>query len=302
MKKIKVFSLLIVLSTGVLAQNWGEYDPYLSNPSLGAHNEMLKIGSLYQTEMTAYDYNPKSWLFWATSPFNNQRVAWGLKLSSIEGGVLKNTSAEANFIYNIPLSKTRLSFSLGGSVNQLQLIRERVEVYDLNDPIIQGAESGNWFNANFGISFSKVNTYYFGLAAYNLLPSQTNWMVSSFENKSKITYNLSGMYTFDFLEGNLQWELTGLASTNHPENFYLLKYCISTRIMFFKKSFWIGTGYLNETTIKGNFGVNVQNVSFAYTGYYSLGTASNYGYSFTKHEVVVILKLPYSKASKNSGV
>lgn len=301
MKKIKVFSLLIVLSTGVFAQNWGEYDPYLSNPSLGAYNEMLKIGLLYESRMAAYDYHPKSFLFWATSPFNNQRVAWGVKASSFEGGVLKNTSAEANFIYHVPFSESRLSFSLGGSVNQLQLMRERVNVYDINDPIIQGAESGNWFNASFGVALSRVNTYYFGLAAYNLLPSQTNWMVSSFENKSKITYTFSGMYTFDLLEGGLHWEISGFASTNHPKNFDWLKYCISTRAIIFKKSFWVGAGYLNESQVKGSFGINVQNLSFVYTGYHSFGELSNYNYPLAKHEIIMILKLPYSKSSKSSG-
>ena len=103
MKKIRFFLLLVVLiSMKGFAQQGGEYDPYLSNPSLGGYNEMAKVGLLYQRENTAFNYSPKSFILWGSSLFNNQRVAAGFKVASQEGGVLKNTSAEAHFIYFVP--------------------------------------------------------------------------------------------------------------------------------------------------------------------------------------------------------
>lgn len=301
MKKIRLFFLLVVLiSTKGFAQQGGEYDPYLSNPSLGGYNEIAKVGLLYQRENTAYDYSPKSFILWGSSPFNNQRIAAGFKVASQEGGVLKNTSAEAHFIYFVPVGGSRLSFALGGNFNQLQLMRERVQVHDPTDPILQGAESGSWYNANFGIALSQVNKYYFGFAAYNLLPSQTNWMVSSFENRSHITYVASGMYSINLFQGDWRWEISTILATNNPSDFDWLHYEFSNKIMI-KKDLWIGAGYGNETCIKGTFGINVQNLSFAYTGYYSFGDPGKYGYSFTKHEIVLIVKFPYSKTSKSTG-
>lgn len=298
--KTRICSLLLVLSTGVFAQTGGSYDPYLLNPSLGGYLEMVKIGTLYQTEMSAYDYHPQSFILWGSSPFNNQRVAGGFKIASQEGGVLKNLSAEATFIYHIPIGSSKLSFGLSGGFNQLQLMRNNVQVFDPSDPILQGSESGNWFNANFGLAFSKVNTYYFGLAAYNLLPEQTNWMVSSFENKAKINYILSGMYTFALLEGDILWEITGNAHTNELTDISWLHYNMDTRLIFWK-DFWIGSGYGDNLTIKGNAGINVQNLSFAYCGYYSFGDIGKYNYSFTRHEIVLILKFNYSKTSKTDS-
>lgn len=295
-KKIRIFSLLVGLSTGVFAQIGGEYDPYLINPSLGGSKEMVTIGTLYQTEMSAYDYHPKSFLLWGTSPFSNQRVAGGFKVSSVEAGVLRNVSAEATFIYYVDVADSRLSFGLSAGINQLQLMRNRVEVRDLSDPILQGAETGNWFNANLGVAISKSNIYYVGLATYNLLPKQTNWMVSDFENKTEILYALAGMYTFDF--DVVKLECSTLLSTSRPDDFSWLHYGVSTKLLF-GKDFWIGTGYESQSIIKGSFGINIQNLSFGYTGNYCF--AKTYNYAFNKHEIVLILKLPYSKTSKTTG-
>jgi type IX secretion system PorP/SprF family membrane protein len=295
--KIRICSLLVLVSTGVFAQQFSNHDPYLSNPSLGGYEEMVKIGGLYQTTMTVYDYHPTSFILWGSSPFNNQRVAGGFKIASQEGGVIQNLSAEATFIYHVPVGGSKLSFGLSGGFNQLQLMRDRVHVHNIDDPILQGSEAGNWFNANFGLAFSKVNNYYFGLAAYNLLPKQTNWMVSSFENRAKITYILSGMYSFALLDGDIIWEFSGNAYTNNPTDINWIHYNVDTKLLFWK-DFWVGTGYSDNITIKGQAGFNVQNLSFGYIGFYSFGNAGNYGYSFPKHEIILMLKLPYSKPSK----
>ncbi|AHB41861.1 TPA: type IX secretion system membrane protein PorP/SprF [Patescibacteria group bacterium] len=293
MKKIRIFLLLVVLiSTKGFAQLGAGYDPYLANPSLGGYNEMVKLGTLYQTEMGAYDYHPKSFMFWGSSPFNNQRVAGGFKIASQEGGVLQNLSAEATFIYHVPVGGSKLSFGLSGGFNQLKLMRDRVEVHDIDDPILQGAESGNWFNANFGLALNQVDRYYVGIAAYNLLPSQTDWMVSSFENKTNITYAASGMYRFTLMENVLFLEGSGYVIT---QTFSSVQYGVSGKFIL-NKDILFSIGYASANTIKGGFGINVQNISFGYCGSYSFGDV--YGYSFTKHEVVLMLKLPYSKSSK----
>ncbi len=291
--KFRLFLLLVVLiSTKGFAQLGAGYDPYLVNPSLGGYNEMVKLGTLYQTEMTAYDYHPKSFIFWGSSPFNGQRVAGGFKIASQEGGVLQNLSAEATFIYHVPIGGSKLSFGLSGGFNQLQLVRDRVEAHDIDDPILQGAESGNWFNANFGLALNQVDRYYIGLAAYNLLPSQTDWMVSSFENKTDITYVANGMYKFTLMQEVLFLEGNGYIIT---QTFNNIQYGASAKFIL-QKDLLFSIGYASANTIKGGFGINIQNVSFGYCGSYSFGDV--YGYSFTKHEIVIMLKILYSKKSK----
>lgn len=274
------------------AQLGAGYDPYLANPSLGGYNQMVRLGALHQTENGAYDYHPKSFIFWGSSPFNSQRVAGGFKIASQEGGVLQNLSAEATFIYHVPVAGSKLSFGLSGGFNQLRLIRNRVEVHDPFDPILQGAESGNWFNANFGLALNQVDRYYIGIAAYNLLPSQTDWMVSSFENKTDITYVANGMYRFTLMENVLFLEGSAYIIT---QTFSSVQYGASGKFIL-NKDILFSIGYASANTIKGGFGINVQNISFGYCGSYSFGDV--YGYSFTKHEIVLMLKLPYSKNSK----
>jgi type IX secretion system PorP/SprF family membrane protein len=296
--KIRICSLLVLLSTGVFGQTEGVYDPYLVNPSLGGYNSFVKLGSIYQTEMSAYDYSPKSFLIWGTSPFNNQRVAGGFKIASQEGGVLNNISAEATFIYHVPVGSSKLSFGLSGSFNQLKLMKDRVEAFDINDPILQGAESGNWFNSNFGISFSQVGKYYIGLAAYNLLPSQTDWMVSSFENKADIMYVANGMYRFTLMENVLFLESSAFVNTY---DFKKINYGAFTKFII-NKNLEFGFGYKESSIIKSGFGINIQNLSFGYYGSYSFGTAGQYNYPFTKHSIVLMVKLPYSKSSKENDL
>ncbi len=173
------------------------------------------------------------------------------------------------------------------------MIRNRVEVHDPFDPILQGAESGNWFNANFGLALNQVDRYYIGIAAYNLLPSQTDWMVSSFENKTDITYAMNGMYRFTLVEKVLFLEGNAYVIT---QDFKKIQYGGNGKFII-NKDVLFSVGYdASANTMKGGFGINVQNLSFGYCGSYSFGDV--YGYSFTKHEIVLMLNILYSGKSK----
>ncbi len=297
MKKIRLFFLLICISLGSFAQNWGEYDPYIINSSLGGNKDMFVSGLSYNESNTAFENHPKKLMAWGNGLFTRQ-VAGGFRIKVEQVGVIQHIAADFSFIYKIPIRDFYISASLDGGFRQYSLNVNERKILDY-EPDHSESLSGSSFNANVGFSISKVNKFYVGLFVSNLVPNQTNWLTKTFENQIDINYNLATMYTFHF-NNIIHWEWTGYISTSMPDNSNAFEYGISNRVIF-KKDFWLSTGYQNESTFRAGIGMNIHTISVAYATYYSFGDVAKYGYSFTQHEIVLLLRIPYSKSSKSTG-
>jgi type IX secretion system PorP/SprF family membrane protein len=201
-------------------------------------------------------------------------------------------------MYRVNLSRdTKLAFGLSAVFNQVGLDYEKLSPQHVDDPIInQGAETGSYVDANFGISIYEPNLFYFGIAGYNLIGQQTSWLLPNFTNRASRLLTASGMYSFNLFQGDGKLETTVVGMTFMPQDKFTLSYDASTRLII-KKTFWVGGGYSNEL-IKVLAGVYIQNLTVGYTGAIGVGDISDYTYAFPKHELFIRMELDTSKSSR----
>lgn len=301
MKKIYLIAglVFILFNASVYGQRiWNSpLGQYAFNPAGGGMNDIGEISSCYYNTYGSSNNNPVGFLLMGTAPFPGDNYAAGFRFTSESGGVLNYTMAEATFIYHRPVFKnSKFSFGLSAVFNQLGLLRDRINAQHPDDPILNGAKTGFWADANFGASLYETNKYYAGIGVYSLLSGRTNWLVSDFNNRSARLYTLSGMYTFNVLKGDGRLELTGLAMS-FLKGSADINYDISTRIIM-KKSFWIGSGY-SPNTVKLLFGVYFQNFAIGYSGGIGFGDISKHTYSLPRHEIFLKIEFNNSKASRS---
>src|ERR1035437_7703845 len=127
MKKTYILaSLLFILAThqGYGQKIWGSpLGQYAYNAGGGAMYNLSEISSSYYNSFTSANNNPVGYLLMGQATFPNDRIAAGFKLISESGGVLNTTSAEATFIYRVPVAKSsKLSFGLSGVLNQMGIM------------------------------------------------------------------------------------------------------------------------------------------------------------------------------------
>ncbi len=304
MKKISIIvSLFFILfcSETFSQRIWSSsLDQYAFNPAGGGMNDVASISSAYYNTYGSANNSPFGFMLMGTAPFPNDNIAAGFRITTESGGVLNNTMAEGTVIYKLPVFKnTKLSFGISAVFNQLSLLRDRLNPQSPDDPILNGAKSGFWGDANFGVSLYETNKYYAGLAVYNLLSGRTNWRVDDFTNRSARLYTMSGMYTFNVFKGDGRLEMTGVAATYLSKGSSTINFSINSRIIT-KKSFWVGAGY-SPNTVKFLFGVYFQNFSVGYTGGVGIGDISSYSYTIPKHELFLKIDFNNSKASRTQS-
>jgi type IX secretion system PorP/SprF family membrane protein len=277
---------------------WGSsLGQYAFNPAGGGMNDVGEISTCYYNSFASCNNNPTGILLMGTAPFPSDNIAAGFRLTTESGGVLNSTMAEATFIYKRPiLNNAKLAFGLSAVYNQLSILHNRLNPQHPNDPVINGAHSGFWGDANFGASLYQTNKYYAGIGVYNLLAGKTNLLVSDFTNRSARLFSLSGMYVFNVMKGDGRLEVTGVAMSYLKGNAYV-NYDVTSRIIM-KKSFWAGAGYAPNTA-KILFGVYFQNFSVGYSGGIGLGDISKQTYSFPKHELYLKIEFNNSKTSRS---
>jgi type IX secretion system PorP/SprF family membrane protein len=300
MKNIYIIACLIfvlVSNRGYSQRIWGSpLGQYAYNAGGGAMNNLSEISSSYYNSFASANNNPMGYLLMGQATFPNDRIAAGFKLTSESGGVLNSTSAEATFIYRVPVAKSsKLSFGLSGVLNQMGIMRDRINAQNPDDPLLSSAKAGFWGDANFGVSLYETNRYYAGFGINNLMGGQTTWLVSNFTNRAARLYSLSGMYTFTVFHGDGKLEFTGVG-LSYVTGKTAVNYDVTSRIIM-KKSFWVGTGY-TPNAIKVLFGLYFQNFTVGYTGGIGVGDITKFTYKMPRQEIFVRLEINNSKSSR----
>lgn len=305
MKKIYIISgLLLLLYTvnGYSQRIWSNpIGQYAYNPAGAAMNDIGEVVASYYNTYASANNSPQGFLLMGSTSFPSDKIGAGFRLTNETGGVLKNTMAEATFVYRTPVWRdSKLSFGLSGVYNQLGIDQGKVNAKDPEDPILtEAGKAGYYFDANFGVSLNEANKYYIGAACYNLLGQQTSWLLPGFTNRASRLVSLSGMYCLSLLNGDGKLETTGVGMFYEPQDKFSLTYDFSTRLIF-KKSCWIGAGYTNNMA-KILCGLYIQDLSIGYAGGIGVGDITSYTYAFPKHELFLRMELNTSKSSKTNA-
>ena len=231
MKKIYIASAILLLlsfTNGYSQRIWGNpVGQYAYNPAGAAMEDLGEIMACYYNTYASANNSPRGYMIMGSSAFPTNNMGAGFKLTSEPGGVLTNMGAEATFVYKVDVSmNSKLSFGLSGTYNQLGIDNQRVNPQHPIDPIlIQGAETGYWFDANFGISLHEANQYYLGVACYNMLGNQTSWLLEDsydFTNRSARLISISGMYSLNLFKGDGKLETYGATMFYMPQDKYTM--------------------------------------------------------------------------------
>jgi type IX secretion system PorP/SprF family membrane protein len=300
LKYIIISTCLLLVSTHSYSQRiWGNpVGQYAYNPAGAAMNDLGELVSCFYTTYESAINSPQGLMLLGSATFPTDNMGAGFRFTTEAGGVIKNIMGEATFMYRVNLGRdTKLAFGLSAVFNQIGLDYDKLSPQHAQDPIItQGAETGSYIDANFGISIYEANQFYFGIAGYNLIGQQTSWLLPNFTNRASRLISASGMYSLNLFQGDGKLETTLVGMTFMPQDEFTLSYDASCRLIL-KKTLWFGGGYSNNL-VKVLAGIYIQNLSIGYTGAIGMGDISDYTYAFPKHELFLRMELDTSKSSR----
>ncbi len=301
----KILLLLFLFLAGIInihAQRiWSNpVGAYAYNPAGANVNDMGEILATYYTTYASANNSPRGMMLMGSTSFPWDNIGAGFRFTAEPSGVLKNLMGELTFVYKVNTGRnTKLAFGLSGVYSQMSLDNDLMRPQHADDPfLVQGAESGYWFDANFGINFQRANVFYIGAACYNMIGQQTSWLLPNYTARSSRLLSLSGMYSLNMLKGDLKAELSGVALCFVPCETFAPAYDLTLRAII-KKVAWVGGGITNRMA-KVLAGVYIQNFSVGYAGCIGLGDLSAYTYSFPKHELFLRMEFDTSKSSKKN--
>ncbi len=301
--RLVLFILFSALSFSVAGQRiWTvPVGPYVYNPGGANINDMGEIvASYYSTYLNANNHPQGALVMGSTSlPFDNMGA--GARLDYQSGGVLKNVTFEATYVYKVNIgTQNKLSFGLSAVYNQIGIDMEKVHAQHANDPLlVKGANSEFGIDFNVGVMLYKPNHYYIGLAGYNLAGSVNDPdFLIAYDLRDTRLLTASGMYTFHGMEGNLNTEITGNLLSYVDWKEFDPVFNLNLREIIYK-TLWVGCGY-TKNMILPQMGIYFQNLSIGYASSWGVhGDIKKYAYKVPRHEIFMRLELNTSKNSKN---
>lgn len=274
MKKIFIISIAVLASTFSQAQfqtgnNQGAFQnlaPELENPALSMNISVPQVNFMAGTRIDAFNNRPVfQSLFFSSELGNNTGAA--LHIQREKAGLSTVVKADLSFLYTLniaPEDAKKIVFHGGASLGQNSFNIHEAIVNDENDPLLIGGTINQpTANASTGLAFLSQNTFYAGISAKQLIPAKSSFMNDLWENEAKMLLNFHAAYQFTLNEySSLQAWGSGALSSG------ILAYQAGLDFKY-RKIFWVGAGYRNNSSIIFNTGVTAQSFSFGYSISYS---------------------------------
>ncbi|MFI2741235.1 type IX secretion system membrane protein PorP/SprF [Zhouia sp. PK063] len=304
MKKIIPVICFICCLQSLFAQQDPEYTQYMYNlsvvnPAYATQTPaILNLGALYRSQWAGIVGAPKTFTFFAHTPFT-EKVEGGISVVSddIGDGALKENNIYADFAYVLQLSdNSHLSLGLKGGVTLLNTDFSNFQLGSGNsqtDPAY--AENINSAFPNIGVgAFYFTDNYYLGISTPNLLSSthvEEKNGVNNYGNEALHLY-LTGGYVLDInADMKLKPSFMMKAVKGAP-----LSVDLSANMLFYNR-FEAGVSYRFGDSFSGMFNVKVTpNFRIGYAYDYTL---SNLGsFNSGSHEVFALFDLDFLNISK----
>ncbi|MBC7915004.1 MAG: type IX secretion system membrane protein PorP/SprF [Pyrinomonadaceae bacterium] len=292
--KLYLTLILFILLKPAFSQQDPQYSQYMFNtlvinPAYSGYRETLNVSMLHRDQWTGFDGAPKTQSVILDGTFGkDKKVGLGLSLVNDKDGLLKQTSAHANYAYRLPVGEeARLAFGISLGLGQFTLNSSDARLVDETD---ENFAKQTYFvpDARFGIHYSNPK-FYAGLSATNMLANAINYQQVG---KNTIArrgrhYFLTAGYLVDLNESfKLKPSIMLKEDTKGPTSLDL------NTMVLIKEMLWIGGSYrsgvnlwkktgLNSGTINQNSLVGIvevfflQNIRAGYSYDYSLSSGNS---------------------------
>jgi type IX secretion system PorP/SprF family membrane protein len=218
--------------------------------------------------------------------FSPENVGLGVALFNDIRGPIRTTGGQFSYAYHLEDRYGQLSFGLSASLFQLHIDREKLELFDENDPMVYGNKLSSMIpDASFGVHYTTKD-YYAGFAASNLFQSFLTFAKNRRSDYLRMErqYLLMGGYVYEVTK---EWSLVPAAQVKFNEH-GVGQMDLNVMVYYFDQ-FWGGLSYrtggggaAGGTSLM--FGTRYRQYFFGYSFDYTLSSIRKYSYG--SHELM----------------
>lgn len=181
------------------------YNTINVNPAYAGSRGVMSIFGLHRTQWVGLDGAPVTNAFSVNSPIENTNLGVGLSFVNDRIGPTVENTISTDLSYTIPVSETyKLSFGIKGTANLFSFDRDKLNIQNQADPLLQSLSNNFSPNVGAGAYFHSDKSY-LGLSVPNFFQTKRYNDNDYAVYKERMNAYLIGGYVFD-LSPNLKFK------------------------------------------------------------------------------------------------
>lgn len=208
MKRIQLFSILLLAAIGVQAQQLTAssfYDMHgvLHNPATAGANKYASIGGSFRSQWGGMPGGPQTGLIFGNTYIPKSKLGLGAYIFNDKTGPLTYNGVVASAAYHVAL-KNDASFSAGleARVEQFSADKAKLEAsLGSNDPVMVGVGNRIRFNAGAGVAYTS-KTFQIGASVSQINQAKLELYEGSGNPTIEARY-----YRHYYLHSNYKWQV-----------------------------------------------------------------------------------------------
>ena len=207
--RLLIFAMMLVGLVSYSQQD-AQYTQYMYNtinvnPAYAGSRGVMSIFALHRTQWVGLDGAPVTNAFSVNSPIENTNLGVGLSFVNDRIGPTVENTVSADLSYTIPTSETyKLSFGIKGTANLFSFDRDKLNIQNQVDPLLQSLSNNFSPNVGAGAYFHSDKSY-LGLSVPNFFQTKRYNDNDYAVYKERMNAYLIGGYVFD-LSPNLKFK------------------------------------------------------------------------------------------------
>jgi type IX secretion system PorP/SprF family membrane protein len=207
--RLLIFAMMLVGMVSYSQQD-AQYTQYMYNtinvnPAYAGSRGVMSIFGLHRTQWVGLDGAPVTNAFSVNSPIENTNLGVGLSFVNDRIGPTVENTISTDLSYTIPVSETyKLSFGIKATANLFSFDRDKLNIQNQADPLLQSLSNNFSPNVGAGVYFHSDKSY-LGLSVPNFFQTKRYNDNDYAVYKERMNAYLIGGYVFD-LSPNLKFK------------------------------------------------------------------------------------------------
>ena len=207
--RLLIFAMMLVGMVSYSQQD-AQYTQYMYNtinvnPAYAGSRGVMSIFGLHRTQWVGLDGAPVTNAFSVNSPIENTNLGVGLSFVNDRIGPTVENTISTDVSYTIPVSETyKLSFGIKATANLFSFDRDKLNIQNQADPLLQSLSNNFSPNVGAGVYFHSDKSY-LGLSVPNFFQTKRYSDNDVAVYKERMNLYLIGGYVFD-LSPNLKFK------------------------------------------------------------------------------------------------